>query len=116
MLFNFLKGQPAQPKTAAMVHSSSDVMNELLQLQKEKQEQLRAIQAEQKKQQDLITAKQKEAKIKQDTMLAVMELQMSIEQAVAQMKADETTMQEADQLLVDRDAEVLKFISKIRNR
>jgi hypothetical protein len=111
-MFNFFKGQSVQPH---IQHSSQDAMDALLQIQKEKQEELKKLKEEHDKRQAVIDAKKKEAELKQKAMMAVVEVQKSIKQMTAQLDADVLASDEADLVLEQTDADIWEMIQMLRN-
>jgi hypothetical protein len=117
-MLNFIKsalGQSAPVQSTKVVHSSIDAMDALIQLQKDKEVQLKKLQDQVEEQNRLLRAKESEAKLKQDAMMRVVEVQTSIAKAKAQIQEGHQKMAEMDQALIDTDQEVWDFIQKARS-
>lgn len=116
-MLNFIKSALSQsvPVQSNVIHSSPDAMDVLIQLQKDKEVQLKKLQDQVDEQNRLLKAKENEAKLKQDAMMKVVEVQTSIALAMAQIQEGHQKMSEMDQVLIDTDQEVWDFIQKARS-
>jgi seryl-tRNA synthetase len=111
-----LKGSSAQaPAPTSIVHSSQSAMDALLDMQRQKQAELDKLKDEHNLRQKEIDQRKAEAALKQKTMMAVVDLQGSIKAMQAQLQADDLASQEADQLLIDTDAEIWQVLDQLRN-
>jgi hypothetical protein len=117
-MLGFIKsalGQSAPVQSTKVVHSSTTAMDALIQLQKDKEEELKRMNDEVKARDKLAKEKEQEAKLKQETMMRVVQVQASIKAAMDQLHEQDAQLDSLDKTLEAVDNEVWEFINTIRN-